>query len=304
MDYKYVLLDKVGTTAVVTLNRPEKLNALSVTLREELIHAMKTAEADSEVHCVVLKGAGRAFCSGYDISVNADPNKPPPPPPTIRQDIQNLYKLTDCATTILNLAKPVIAQVHGYCLAGGTDIATHCDVIVCAEDATIGFPAVRAMGSPPTHMWTYLVGPAWAKYILLTGNSIDGRTAERIGLALKAVPAEQLEATTMELAELMGKIDPDLLMANKRIVNKAMDNMGRYQTEMEAAETDAIAHQARAVLRFRETSRTKGVKAALEERDGPFRDLRGARVGQSPRPTTPSSAPASPARMPGGFHHD
>ena len=272
MAYQYVLYEAKDGIARITLNRPEKLNALSRDLQHDLVAAAKEAEADPSVHVVILRGAGRAFSAGYDITPSQRATNRPL---TIREDISNMQGTMERWSTLLNLRKPIIAQVHGYCLAGGTDLALHCDMVIAAEDAQIGFPAVRSMGSPPTHMWTYMVGPQWAKWFLTTGNSVDGKTAERIGLVLKAVPADRLETEVDALASQLANVDCDLLAANKGIVNKALELMGRTMLENLAAENDAVAHMADAVKAFHETAAKAGLKAALEQRDSPFGDNRG-----------------------------
>lgn len=276
MAYQYILYDKQQGIAKVTLNRPEKLNAMSTQLREELTDALTQADEDDDVHVVVLSGNGRAFCAGYDLTPRAP--SATDKPLRIRQDIKGLRKTQERWNHLLNLSKPVIARVHGYCLAGGTDLALHCDFIIAADDATFGFPAVRAQGSPPTHMWTYLVGPQWAKYMVMTGNSIDGKTAERIGLILKSVPEAELDEAVAELASTFTKIHIDLLAANKGIVNRALDLMGRHQLEQIAAEFDAVGHTAPPAEDFRRNRLTMGLKSALELRDGPFKDYRGEKV--------------------------
>ena len=257
-----IIYQKLNNVVRISLNRPEKRNALNVALQDELVEAMSAAEADHDVRTVILKGEGKAFCSGYDISPSAWSDYAGQL--TMRDDIQNLRRVVSRFATIWQLSKPVIAQVHGYCLAGGTDLALHCDMVVAAEDAIIGYPPVRAMGSPPTHMWTYLVGPQWAKYMLLSGDTIDGKTAERIGLILRAVPAEKLEEEVTELAEKMANTPWDLLAVNKSIVNKAVELMGRSLLQQMAAESDAIAHQAPIVAEFFKMSAEKGLKAAIE----------------------------------------
>jgi enoyl-CoA hydratase len=257
-----IIYHKLNNVVRISLNRPEKRNALNVALQDELVEAMSAAEADRDVRTVILKGEGKAFCSGYDISPSAWSDYEGQL--TMRDDIQNLRRVVSRFAKIWELSKPVIAQVHGYCLAGGTDLALHCDMVIAAEDAIIGYPPVRAMGSPPTHMWTYLVGPQWAKYMLLSGDTIDGKTAERIGLILRAVPAEKLEEEVMELAEKMANTPWDLLAVNKSIVNKAVELMGRSLLQQMAAESDAIAHQAPIVGEFFKMSAEKGLKAAIE----------------------------------------
>jgi enoyl-CoA hydratase len=274
MAYQYILSEKRDRVQRITLNRPEKLNALSTELQNELIDALLTGETDDEVRVLVLKGAGRAFSSGYDITPRRE-EAAHRHVQTVREDIYRLLQTANRWQVLGNISKPVIAQVHGYCLAGGTDLALSCDFVICARDATFGFPPVRSMGSPPTHMWTYLVGPQWAKYALMTGNPIDGDLAEHIGLALKSVPQEKLEAEVNELATTLAKIPWDLLAVNKGIVNKALDAMGRPLLQRLAAENDAIGHLAPIVAEFNQMARERGLKAVLDWRDGPFHDYRG-----------------------------
>ena len=277
MAYETIIYEKADRIARITLNRPEKLNALSVQLRSEIVDAVKDAERDEDVNVIIAKGAGRAFSSGYDISPSPRRQEymSQPQQPNIRQDIDGMMSgIVDVWNTIWNCRKFIISQVHGYCLAGGTDFALHTDIIVCAEDAQFGFPAGRAMGTLPTHMWTYMVGPQWAKYIIATGDSVDGKTAERIGLVWKAVPKDRLEEEVSRLAETLAKIPYGLLAAHKRIVNIAVDMMGRNLVQQLACEGDAIAHLDPAVKEFGEIAAEKGLKGALDWRDGKFSDYR------------------------------
>ena len=274
MSYQFIEYEKQDAVAHIALNRPQKLNALNQGLLEEFSDAVHTAETDRSVRVLVIKANGRAFSAGYDVSPPENGSEERDYD-NIRVDIERLRGNVNKWNTLWNLSKPVIAQVHGYCVAGGTDLALHCDIIVAAEDAIFGFPAVRSMGTPPTHMWTYMVGPQWAKYTLLTGNSIDGKTAERIGLVWKAVPAGDLEAEVEELTETMSKIPWELLAANKATCNKALELMGRTLLQQIAAEADAIGHQAPIVREFDDMAEAKGLKAALDWRDAPFKDYRG-----------------------------
>ena len=154
-----------------------------------------------------------------------------------------------------------------HCLAGATDLMLNCDIVIATEDVKIGFPPVRAQGSPPCHMWMYLVGPQWAKAMLLTGDTIDGKTAERIGLVLRAVPASELDAELEAGAGKMIDIPCELLAANKYICNKAVEVMGRDIIQKWAVETNAIAHLTHSNAEFQRIAKEKGLKAAIEERD-------------------------------------
>ncbi|MBF6599057.1 MAG: crotonase/enoyl-CoA hydratase family protein [Dehalococcoidia bacterium] len=284
MDFEAILYEVEGGKARITLNRPEKLNALSMRLQRELNSALWEADNDARVHVIILRAAGRAFSAGYDLT----PMQSPPRREdrdeaytdvyrgmaSMDDDIWQLERQQRERMAIWDIHKPVIAQLHGYCLAGGTDLALLCDIVVAADDAVIGFPPVRAMGSPVAHMWTYLVGPQWAKYFLLTGDSVSGREAAAIGLVWKSVPASDLAAEVEALAGKMEKIDTELLAPNKRIVNVALELMGARTLQRMAAETDGRAHQAPAVREFGRRAMTDGLKAALEWRDGTFGDSR------------------------------
>lgn len=281
MEFESILYEKDGGKCRVTLNRPEKLNALSVALQGELERALWEADNDTSVHAVILRGAGRSFCSGYDITPVRSPAEPAGEETyanvyrgmgTLEDDIWQLERQQRMRMAIWDLHKPVIAQVHGYCLAGGTDLAFLCDIVVAAEDATIGFPPVRAMGSPVNHMWTYLAGPQWAKYFLLTGDSVSGREAAEIGLVWRAVPGDSLESEVEALADKMCRIDIELLAANKRICQSALELMGARTLQRMAAETDGRAHRAPSVREFGRIAMEQGLRAALEWRDGRFGD--------------------------------
>ena len=275
MAYEFIKYEASGRIARVTLNRPEKLNALSQQLQSELIECLTNADEDPDIRVITLRGAGRAFCAGYDITPpqsDEDREITEARRGNIRSDMQRLQKTARLMTSIFDLSKPVIAGIHGHVIAGGTDLALHCDIIIAAEDANIGFPPVRSMGTPPTHMWTYMVGPQWAKWFMLTGETISGKEASDIGLVWKSVPAEGLDAAVEDLATKMAKIPWEMLAANKSIVNKALDLMGRNMMQVIAAETDAVSHQSPIVKEFNEISSQQGLKAALEWRDSPFRE--------------------------------
>ena len=178
MSYEFIKYEVSDNgVANVLLNRPEKLNALSLPLQKELYDCLQEADDDLNVRVITLRGAGRAFCAGYDVT----------PPQTeeeraasaerrgnIRQDMHRLRKTARLMTSVFDLSKPVIAGIHGHVIAGGTDLALHCDIVIAADDANIGFPPVRSMGTPPTHMWTYMVGPQRAKWFMLTGETVSG----------------------------------------------------------------------------------------------------------------------------------
>jgi enoyl-CoA hydratase len=272
--------------ARITLNRPEKLNALSLKLQSELNEALWEADNNKEVHCVILRGEGRAFSAGYDLS-GADNTVPLSRIESsenryrgsrgIDDDAWQLERAQRYRMAIFDMHKPTIAQVHGYCLAGGTDIALLCDMVIAAEDATFGFPPARDLGALPTNFWLYHVGPQWAKRLMLTGDSITGAEAQEIGLVLKAVPKEHLEAEVEQLADRLALIDPDLLSANKRIINTGLELMGARTLQRMAAENDVRGHNTKAAREYMQSVKDKGLRETLRARDAKFGDGR-ARV--------------------------
>jgi enoyl-CoA hydratase len=247
----------------------------------ELHEALREADEDTAVHAVALRGAGRAFCAGYDL-MGA-------PPQSEREgrsyrgsrdfddDAWQLERSQRLRMVLFDMHKPVIAQVHGSCLAGGTDLATLCDLVICSDDARFGFPPARDLGALPTQMWLYHVGPQWAKRLLLTGDSITGAEAAQIGLALKSVPAADLEAEVDQLLARLALIDIELLSANKRIINLGLELMGARTMQRLAAENDARAHLAPSAKGFFPKVKERGLREVLRERDARFGDGR-ARV--------------------------
>ena len=276
MTYEFIKYEVTDNgVAKVLLNRPEKLNALSLPLQAELYECLQAADDDPAVRVITLRGAGRAFCAGYDVTppqTDEDRRASEERRGNIRQDMHRLRKTARLMTSVFDLSKPVIAGIHGHVIAGGTDLAPHCDMVIATDDANIGFPPVRSMGTPPTHMWTYLVGPQWAKWFMLTGETVSGKEAQEMGLVLKSVPAEGLDAAVDGLANKIAKIPWEMLAANKSIVNKALDLMGRNMMQVIAAETDAVSHQSSIVREFNRISSEEGLKAALAWRDAPFQD--------------------------------
>ena len=170
MSYQFIKYEASDGVGRVLLDRPEKLNALSRELQDELVDCLERADDDPDVRVMTLRGSGRAFCAGYDITPPSTPEAQAAAQrqrDNIRADIHRMKRTPNTMNSILNLSKPVIAGVHGYCIAGGTDLAMHCDIIIAADDAQIGFPPVRSAWEPRRRadMWTYMVGPQWAKWL-------------------------------------------------------------------------------------------------------------------------------------------
>ncbi|MCB1474881.1 MAG: crotonase/enoyl-CoA hydratase family protein [Rhodobiaceae bacterium] len=274
---EFFVSDRVAT---VRLNRPERRNALSYELLTEYRNALLEADDLRSVSAIVVEGAGKDFCAGYDMKASyaryaADAEGETPyrtGNASMDDDCWKLERTQELLRTPFDIHKPVIAKVRGNCVAGGTDLALYCDMIIAAEDARIGFPATRAMGSPPNHMWIYNVGPQWAKRLLLSGDTLDGRTAARLGLVMDCAPADQLDGEVARLAGAIGSIDPELLATNKRIVNLALEIGGAGVMQRLAAEMDARAHLTRAKRDFDDDVKRLGLKEAFARRDEPFGD--------------------------------
>ena len=271
MDFQLIRYELVRTTAIITLNRPERRNALSGALLQELHAALLEADEHNAVHSVVLRGAGPHFCAGADLNEYSSGRGPEyRGRQEIDDDVWRLEQGQRLRIQIFDMHKPVIAQVHGTCIGIGTELAWLCDMVIVADDARIGFPPVRDLGTPPGSMWLYHCGPQWAKRLLLTGDSLTGKDAVEIGLALKSYPADQLEDEVMRLADRMGLVDPHLLSANKRIVNLGLELMGARTAMRIGAEIDARGHLAPKARAFRETMKAHGVKHAFQQRDAAF----------------------------------
>lgn len=287
-DLEQIIYEVVNNTAKITLNRPEKLNALTLQLQSELSEALWEADNDREVHSVIIKGAGRAFSAGYDLTGGGkrvpvsrveNENRAYRGARSIDDDAWQLERGQRYRMAIFDMHKPVIAQVHGYCLAGGTDIALLCDMVIAADDAVFGFPPARDLGALPNNMWLYNVGPQWAKRLTLTGDTVTGSEAQSIGLILKSVPSEYLEREVEGLTARMAHIDPDLLSANKRIINTGLELMGARTLQRMAAENDVRGHNTRAAADYRKSVTEKGLKATLKARDDKFGDGRARVLG-------------------------
>lgn len=278
----HILFEVADQVARITFNRPEKRNALSNAMLRELCDALLEADARVDVHAVLLSGAGKDFCAGYDLGdVYGDSSGASDSDAlyrsrnaTLEDDIWNIERNQLPLTLIMDMHKPVIAKVHGNCLAGGTDIALMCDMIVVADEAKIGFPAVRASGTPPINLWYYHVGPQWAKRMLMTGDILRGRDAARIGLVLESVPGDQLDAAADALVHRVSRVDAELLTAQKRVVNMAMELAGAKTLQRFAAEMDARAHLSAGPrrTRFKADMLGVGLKDAVRNRDEPFGD--------------------------------
>jgi len=268
MTYANIICEKQGRVARLTLNRPEALNALSDALLDEVVTALREAEQDEGIGVIIIKGAGRAFSAGYDI----EPGRPGTysAAPALN-DLAYLQGSDAKITTIWNLRKPVIAQVHGYCVAGGNDLAGQCDIIIAAENAVFMQPQIRRLGLTWMHMLPYKCGPQWAKMMMFTGDPVSGKEAERIGIIAKAVPEETLAEEVNKLAERIALVAPELLAMNKAAINRVYEEMGMKNAFSASILLDTIAHTTGAVQDFLQAAKEKGLKNALAENEAPFK---------------------------------
>jgi len=273
MDYSVILVDDPAPAVRrITLNRPEKRNALNHALRGEVLHALQAGDADPEVRVQIVRGAGKCFSAGYELGGGNEGQELPFYTPG--GDGQWPRHVTTGWMGIWDLAKPVIAQVHSYCLAGGSELATGCDLVYVAEDAQIGYPAVR-FGVPDMHFHSWLVGMRMAMEMMVTGDSISGVEAARLGWATRAYPANELEQRVVEMAKRIATLPPDLVQLNKRAVHRQMEIMG-FRTALRAGtEICALGTHQKSFHEFIGRMR-QGLTQALQERDAPFGDYRTA----------------------------
>jgi enoyl-CoA hydratase/carnithine racemase len=252
----------------LTLNRPAKRNALSNALRGEIFKALEAGDADPEVRVMILRGAGTCFSSGYDLAgTGALPYH------TAGGQGQWARHVVEGCFKIWDLAKPVIAQVHGWCLAGGSELAVACDLVYVAEDAQIGYPPVRTMSPPDNQYHAWLMGMRAAMELMLTGDAISGLEAVRLGFANRAFPAEELEAEALAMASRIAQVDPELAQLNKRLVHRQMEAMGLRAGLRAGTDLHALGWST-AASRAYMTKMRQGVKEALTARDAQFGDYR------------------------------
>lgn len=270
-DYQKIIVDEpIAAVRRITLNRPEKRNPLSNELRTELFHALESADQDDSIRCMIIRGAGPCFSAGYDLTSNSAQGQPFYTAGGLsnwpRHVVDGFFRMWD-------MAKPIIAQVHGYCLAGGTELATACDLVYVAEDAMIGYPVVRTISPPDNQFYPWIVGMRRAMELMLTGDHMSGSEAAESGFANRAFSAAELEAEVLKVASRIAKVPTDVQQINKRAVHRQMDAMGvragiRAGTEMQQlAMFTQTAQDHFAEIR-------KGLTQALSQRDKEFGDYR------------------------------
>lgn len=265
-----------GRIARITLNRPEVMNAINDEMPGELAAAVARADADPGVHVMILSGNGAAFCAGYDLTFYAEANgsnnvTQEMPWDPIR-DYRFMWANTQHFMSLWRAIKPVICKVHGFAVAGGSDIALCADLTIMAEEAQIGYMPARVWGCPTTAMWVYRLGAERAKRMLFTGDKISGREAADIGLVLKAVPAGDLDDTVEDLAARMATVPVNQLAMQKLVINQAIEATGLMQTQRLATIFDGITRHSPEGLHFKDRAEQVGWKQAVAERDQGIRD--------------------------------
>jgi len=289
MPFEHLTYEADARVATLTLNRPRRLNAISARLPGEIEAAVGLANADNDVHVIQLRGAGRAFCAGYDLiefaqtkgeNIGAqDPSGPWDP----MADYYMMSRATQAFMSLWRSHKPTLAVVHGDAVAGGSDIALCCDLVVMADEARIGYPPARVWGCPTTAMWVYRIGAEKAKRMLLTGDLIHGPEAKALGLVLDSVPAAELEDRVAQLTGRLRGVPRNQLMMQKLVINQAIDSMGLAQTQMIATLFDGVTRHSPEGVWFKKRAEEVGFKQAVQERDSgdpiapgvskPFADL-------------------------------
>jgi enoyl-CoA hydratase len=283
-----ILVDRYGTSnqiGRITLNRPQALNALSPDLLWEFEVALRDFESDNSVKVVVIRANGRAFSAGYDLMGGG--HRPPGMPKpvggqgSVYQEVPgrrvimntrtNMVRVADMYLYFWNMAKVTIAQIHGYCLAGGCELAMMADLVIAAEDAQIGHPGARFSTSRTAANWPLIIGMRRAKELLYTGDTVSGRTAEEMGMVNRAVPSDQLEAEVERWAERISVNSADLLALNKRSVNAFFEPL-MYPGIHAATDTDAMGGSTEQNFMWQDKIREGGMREAISWRDGRYRD--------------------------------
>ena len=286
-DYDNILVSETDGVATISLNRPEKLNAISQGLRDDLEAALRDMNRGDAIRVIRLKAEGRAFCAGYDLTPRpgrtpsaSDATVPDGQPRAwelgesrIAVDREGLRESIDRWLWMWSYRKPIVAQVHGYCLAGGNDMVGACDIIFAAEDAVFGHPASRALGIPPTlGLWPAKIGMLKTKELLFSGDTITGVEAERIGMVNHAA---DLDEATMAFCKRIAQLPLDALSVHKHVTNRWFELAGLRTAAAEGAEFDSIYHETGSFGEFARISREQGLKTALAWRDTPFADGHG-----------------------------
>lgn len=252
--------------ATITFNRPDKLNALTFEMADSFVALVDEAAGDPGVRVVIVQGAGRAFTAGVDMNDHADVQSPGGK--TYDDDRRDIATAAARWLRLWSFPKPLVVKAHGYCAAWGVEIAMHADIVFASYDCQFFFPSVRnGTGLPDSATTVYHLGPQWAKRLLLTGEAIDGLTAERIGLICQSFPANELDAATHDLARRLAALPPALLTQSKAVINQSVELMGRSSLQSFAERANAIARRDPEAAIFGEIVRARGLAAAIAWRE-------------------------------------
>jgi enoyl-CoA hydratase len=289
-----LLYEVDGRVARITLNRPERGNGITLEMPRELAAAVEQADLDPAVHAIALAGNGKGFCGGYDLVASAEgkregipdagaPGSPIDPAVVARNhdpsgtwdptiDYAMMSRNVHGFMSLFHANKPVVCKVHGFCVAGGTDMALCSDLLVIADDARIGYPPARVWGTPTTMLWAYRLGPQRAKRLLFTGDLITGREALDWGLAIEAPPAAELDDAFEALVERIAKVPVNQLVMHKLLVNQSLWSQGLHATQVLGTVFDGVARHTPEGFEFQRRAAESGFKEAVRERDEPFGD--------------------------------
>jgi enoyl-CoA hydratase len=291
MNFETLRTHTDGPVGTITLNRPERLNTIVPPMPEELERAVAAANRDPAIKVIVLRGAGRSFCAGFDFSGGLEHWNPELNTGGRWDPGKDMITVTSPFSgpvpkfmSLWESPKPVIAQVHGWCVGGGSDMALCADLVIASEDAQIGTPYARVWGCYLSGMWIYRLGLTKAKELALTGKPLSGKQAAEVGLINRAVPFERLEATVRQQAEELARLPLGQLAAMKLIVNQTFDNMGLQSTQLLGPILDGYMRNIPAAHEFVEVAAKQGVGEAVRRRDGPFQDYSQAPPERRPDP--------------------
>ena len=271
-----VLYEASDRIARVTLDRPERGNGITPSLLDELQACVERADGDPGVHVLLLQGNGKGFCGGYDLVWSAEgklPNHDPAEPWDPMLDYAGMSRNVRAFMSLYHCSKPVVCKVHGFCVAGGTDMALCADLLLIAADAKIGYPPARVWGSPTTSMWAYRLGAQRAKRLLFTGDSLSGAEALEWGLALEAPAPEELDARANALCSRIAQVPLNQLQAMKLLVNQALYQQGLHATQVIGTLLDGVARHTKEGYAFAARAAEAGWREAVRERDQPFGDF-------------------------------
>ena len=264
--YQYIDVDVSNKIVCVTMNVPDKRNALSIAHMEELTHCFKIIGSDKSLSVIILKGNGPSFCAGHDLKE------------LVGKSLSFYNKVFEVCTNMMNtiqkIPQPVIAQVHGYCLAGGTELAQSCDLVYVADNAKIGYPVVRNISPPDNQFFPWIVGMRKAMELMLTGNSMSGYDAVECGFANLSFPEEKLEEEVLKIAENVAKVPQDVQQINKRAVHRQMEMMGIRSALRAGTELQQLSMHTKSARDFFKMVAEEGLTNALSDRDTKYGDYR------------------------------